>query len=226
MRGVSESPKMRGMNDPRIFADDVEGARVARGLAAAHPDAAPANLAQVEPEDPSLARVRQEDLHWRCEFAWKIFAQNQALIAATDQKTYMLIVMSTLLISLGSANIDRFVLGPFARQVALSLLVASAVVFFLLALVTLLARGSKHAPGESRSLVYFAHIAEAGSEGAYNSRFASASQTELMDDLLEQLTHVSHILTKKMRNYRHCWIGAIGEVVIFLSIVLIGHVIH
>jgi hypothetical protein len=211
------------MNDQRIFPDDVEEERIScvpSRLKGGLSNPVPASDAGAQ---AALDRQAQEDLHWRCDFAWKVFAQNQSVITATDQKTYMLIVMSTLLVSLGSANIDRFVAGAFARQVALACLVGSAVLFFILALITLFARVSPHPSGRKRSLVYFAHVAQDGAKQTYNAKFSAAAQAELLDDLLDQLVQVSAILTKKMSSYRHCWIGAIVEVVVFLSMVLFGH---
>jgi hypothetical protein len=211
------------MNDQRIFSNDAERAGMEREPSRATPNFGSGALTNEEGLDAAAAKLAQEDLHWRCEFAWKIFAQNQALITATDQKTYMLIVMSTLLISLGSANIDRFITNPLGRQIALGLLVASAVLFFLLALATLFARGSHHPGADKRSLIYFVHVARDAQDRAYSDKFFAVPQARLLEDLLDQLTQVAAILTRKMVSYRRSWMGAILEVVVFLSIVVVGH---
>ena len=214
------------MNEQRIFSDDAEQARTERAPSRVTPDFGMEALTNEEGLDAAAAKLAQDDLHWRCEFAWKIFAQNQSVITATDQKTYMLIVMSTLLVSLGSANIDRFIVSPLGRQIALGLLVASAVMFFLLALATLFARGTHKPGGNKHSLMYFVHVARDGQDGNYHAKFSTAAQGELLDDLLDQLVQIAQILTNKMVSYRRCWMGAIFEVGVFLSIVLVGHLIR
>jgi hypothetical protein len=213
------------MNDQRIFSDDAEQARMERAPSRADADFEQEALTKPAGLDAATAKLAQEDLHWRCEFAWKVFAQNQSVITATDQKTYMLIVMSTLLVSLGSANIDRFIVSSLGRQIALSLLVASAVMFFLLALATLFARVIHKPVAGKRSLVYFVHVARDGQNGNYHAKFSTAPQAEMLDDLLDQLVQVAQVLTKKLVSYRRCWMGAIVEVAVFLSIVLVGHLI-
>jgi hypothetical protein len=171
---------------------------------------------------PGAHQDSDQDLQWRCDFAWKIFDQNQELIRSTDQKTYNLIVMSTLLISLSSANVERFVVRAGAREVALAVLVVSCVNFFVHALSTLFARASTTTPAPSKSMIFFGHIVSHPTATGYRDQFTVASKTELLDDLVTQVSVVSMILQRKMASYRRSWMAAALEVGAFLLMVLFG----
>jgi hypothetical protein len=162
------------------------------------------------------------DIQWRIDFAWKINDQNQELIRSTDQKTYNLIVMSTLLISLSSANVERFVVRPAAREIALAVLVVTCVNFFVHALSTLFARAGTTTAEPNKSMIFFGHIVSHGPGSGYQNQFAAASKSELLEDLVTQVAVVSTILQKKMASYRRSWIAAALEVCAFLLMVLFG----
>ena len=170
----------------------------------------------------STAAAEDADLEWRLDFAWKVNDQNQELIRSTDQKTYNLIVMSTLLISLSSANVERFVVRPAAREVALAVLVVTCVNFFVHALSTLFARSSTTTAAPNKSMIYFGHIVTHDTANGYQKQFAAASKTELLEDLVTQVAVVSMILQKKMASYRRSWMAAALEVCVFLLMVLFG----
>ncbi len=177
------------------------------------------------PERDALADADHElerDLQWRIDFAWKINDQNQELIRSTDQKTYNLIVMSTLLISLSSANVERFVVRPGAREIALAVLVVTCVNFFVHALSTLFARASTTTAAPNKSMIFFGHIVSHGSANGYQAQFTAASRAELLEDLVTQVSVVSMILQKKMASYRRSWMAAALEVGAFLLMVLGG----
>jgi hypothetical protein len=200
----------------------------AQALAAVNPASARAASAALSrvPESKEAEQVellKTVDLDWRIDFAWKIFNQNQELIRSTDQKIYNLIVMSTLLISLSSANVERFVVRPEARQFVLGVLVLACVNFFVHALATLLARAGQAGPAEPKSLIFCNHIAALGSVAQYRSNFGAASREMMLDDLLAQIAALSDILEKKLKNYKRSWIAASLEVGAFLLMVLVGH---
>ena len=92
---------------------------------------------------------------WLYDHAWRVLNLQQELIRAMDQKTYMLIVMSTLLVSFTSTNLERITNVGRIRSVALPVLVLAAVCFFMFSLATLLARQDRRRPNPSPSLVYF-----------------------------------------------------------------------
>jgi hypothetical protein len=162
------------------------------------------------------------EVEFRTEFAWKVFNQNQDLIRATDQKTYTLIVMSTLLISAASANIERFVDTPAAREVILGVLVVTCVFFFINALSTLFARTTSFRPSEATSLIYFAHIAARKTSDHYCQDFSTAARETLLNDLLVQISAISLILEDKLNHYRRSWIAAALELAAFLVMVVFG----
>ena len=178
-------------------------------------------LASEQNDIAEVAQASNADLQWRIDFAWKINDQNQELIRSTDQKTYNLIVMSTLLISLSSANVERFVVRPAAREIALAVLVVTCVNFFVHALSTLFARaGTTTTP--SKSMIFFGHIVSHGPGSGYQDQFSAASKSELLEDLVTQVSVVSLILQKKMASYRRSWMAAALEVCAFLLMVLFG----
>jgi hypothetical protein len=172
---------------------------------------------------PNLAASEDDvlEVQFRTDFAWKVFDQNQDLIRATDQKTYTLIVMSTLLISAASANIERFVASATGREVMLGVLIVTCVFFFINALSTLFARSGPRPP-EATGLIYFSHIVARNSSVKYASAFQAARREELLDDLLTQISAIALILEDKLVHYRRSWIAAALELAAFLVMVVFG----
>jgi hypothetical protein len=172
------------------------------------------------PHVPVLSEVA-----WRYDHAWRILNLNQELIRSTDQKTYMLIVMSTLLVSFAASNLDRLSHRDWVNNAALPLLALATVAFFVFALATLLAR-HKAVAGEfegASSLVFFGDIARRESVSSYLDDFHATLQPAAVDDLLTQTAIVDAILRTKLANYQRAWWVLATQVVIFVAINVLGH---
>jgi hypothetical protein len=162
---------------------------------------------------------------WRYDHAWRVLNMNQELIRATDQKIYMLIVMSTLLVSFTANNLDRLSHYGWMHDAALPLLGLTAIAFFVFALVTLLAR-HRSVEGEALpSLVFFGQILQCGDVARYQKDFHAASQHEVIDDMLVQIVVVSSILRTQLRSYRRAWVCLGAQVAIFLALNVFGHLV-
>jgi hypothetical protein len=159
---------------------------------------------------------------WRYDHAWRVLNLNQEIIRATDQKTYMLIVMSTLLVSFTASNLDRLSRDGWLHDAVLPSLGLTAIAFFIFALATLLARHEPIAPTTQPSLVFFGHILGRRDISTYRSDFHAASQHEVIDDMLAQILIVSSILRTKLATYRRAWICLAFQVAIFLALCLFG----
>jgi hypothetical protein len=160
---------------------------------------------------------------WRYDHAWRVLNLNQEIIRATDQKIYMLIVMSTLLVSFSANNLDRLSREGWLHDAALPILGLTAIAFFVFALATLLARHDPIAATARPSLVFFGHILGRTDLSCYRSDFHAASQYEVIDDMLAQILIVSSILRTKLATYRRAWICLAFQVAIFLALCVFGH---
>jgi hypothetical protein len=119
---------------------------------------------------------------WRYEHAWRILNLNQELIRATDQKTYTLLVLSTLLVSYSANNLERLSPAGWMHDAALPLLGLTAIAFFVFALATLVARHDATPRTARPSLVFFGHILGRGDLESYLQDFHGATQHEVIDD--------------------------------------------
>lgn len=168
------------------------------------------------------ASVRYElpQLTLRLDQAWRILNLNQDLIRAADQKIYLLIVMSALLVTYVSTNLDKIVRQGMVEKVWLFLFLIGGAAFFLFALMTLLARGRKPENGSLRipHLVYFQDIAQRAQPGEYAANFRDADLHEVLDDVCHQIHQVATIAGNKYRSYRRAWAGLLLEVSMFLVI--------
>lgn len=165
------------------------------------------------------------DEMWRYDHAWRILNLNQELIRATDQRTYMLIVLSTLLISFTASTSDRIAHGGWARDATIPLLALSAIAFFVFALGTLLARQHPVAPSARRgSLVFFAQSERHETRESYCQAFHGTDRRDAIDDILAQIVVVTDILRKKLENYHRSWWCLGFQVAIFLILNIVGRV--
>ena len=95
------------------------------------PDSESPTLNAACAEGMKSARYDVPTLMLRLDQAWRILNLNQELIRAADQKIYLLIVMSTLLVTYVSTNLEKIVNHGVVERVCLILfLVAGAAFFF------------------------------------------------------------------------------------------------
>lgn len=87
----------------------------------------------------------RSELTLRLDQAWRILGLNQDLIRAGDQKIYLLIVMSTLLVSYVATNIDRIIRLGDVQNALLVMFILISGAFYFFALSTLFPRRQ---PGE------------------------------------------------------------------------------
>ena len=180
----------------------------------------------------------------RLDQAWRILNLNQDLIRSADQKIYLLIVMSTLLVTYVSANLDKIMhLGVREKSCLILFLIAGAG-FFYFALTTLLARArninntvaknrqsnlqgnlqsnpqenpQNHAQiSAGSSLIFFGDIAHRHSAGDYAAAFHQADLHDVLDDVCHQIHQVAAIATTKYAAYRRAWLALVIEVSLFL----------
>ena len=163
-----------------------------------------------------LPRQRASDLTLRLDQAWRILNLNQDLIRSADQKIYLLIVMSTLLVSYVAANIEK--IGEMGMLqyglVAVFILVSGAFYFF--ALSTLFPRKSQVPAKDSAGLVYYGDIATRATADNYVQEIGSIPLERLFDDLAKQIYLVSQVATNKYTAYRRAWRAILVEVSLFV----------
>lgn len=97
--------------------------------------------------------VGNGDLTQRLDQAWRILGLNQELIRAADQKIYLLIVMSTLLVSYVATNIDKIMRMGAMQCGALLLFILASGCFYFFALSTLFPRRQADG-GETERLIF------------------------------------------------------------------------
>ena len=176
--------------------------------------------------DRGSDRYEFPQLTLRLDQAWRILNLNQDLIRAADQKIYLLIVMSTLLVSYVSTNLDKIIrLGQLQKSLLILFLIACAA-FFYFALTTVFARSAKrgsqvgHADqadaSEMPGLIFFGDIASRRQVSDYAAQFRQADSRALFDDLCVQIFQTSHIAQSKYRAYRRAWMALTIEVSLFL----------
>ena len=160
------------------------------------------------------------DLNVRLDQTWRILNLNQDLIRSADQKIYLLIVMSTLLVSYVAANIEKIgKIGPLQYGLLAVFILVSGV-FYFFALSTLFPRKSPAASKENASLIFFGDIATRSSAENYINDIGSISLDDLFDDLARQIYLVSHVATNKYLAYRRAWRAILVEVSLFVVLAL------
>lgn len=170
--------------------------------------------------DSASDRYGLPQLTLRLDQAWRILNLNQDLIRAADQKIYLLIVMSALLVTYVSTNLDKIIRQGVVEKVWVLLFLVAGAAFFYFALTTLLARGRKSAQGSEKipHLVYFHDIAQRTRPGDYAASFHGADLHEVLDDVCHQIHQVATIASNKYRAYRRAWVALLIEVSMFLVI--------
>lgn len=165
----------------------------------------------VPPRHPAAS-----DLTLRLDQAWHILNLNQDLIRSADQKIYLLIVMSTLLLSYVAANFEKIGrIGPLQYGLlAVFILVSGAFYFF--ALSTLFPRKSQGPVKENASLIFFGDIATRSSAEHYIQDIGGIPLERLFDDLARQIYLVSHVAINKYLAYRRAWLAILVEVSLFV----------
>ncbi len=156
----------------------------------------------------------------RLDQAWRILNLNQELIRSADQKSYLLIVMSTLLVTYVSTNLARLIGLGNPVKLSLVLFICAAAAFYYFALSTLLARnrGKAAVSGQIPNLVFFGDIAQRPLPAEYAACFHRADLHELLDDVCHQIHQVATIASRKYRAYRRAWIALLAELCMFVML--------
>lgn len=169
-----------------------------------------------EQERTGMPNRAATELNLRLDQAWRILNLNQDLIRAADQKVYLLVVMSTILVSYVAANIERISrIGPLQfGLLAVFILVSGAFYFF--ALSTLFPRKSQVTSVENVGLIFFADIARRTSAKDYVHDIGTIPIERLFDDLARQIFLVSQVATNKYMAYSRAWRAILVEVSLFV----------
>ncbi|HEX9392255.1 MAG TPA: Pycsar system effector family protein [Usitatibacteraceae bacterium] len=163
-------------------------------------------------------RFTTAELALRLEQAWRIFNLNQDLIRAADQKIYVLFVMSTLLVTYVSTNLEKIMRQGALQRGILILFLMAVAAFFFFALSTVVSRSRKPPSAVSTlpRVVFFGDIAERESGPAYAEAFCSTDLQAIFDDICHQIYDVASIARAKYRLYRQAWMALLLEVALFL----------
>jgi hypothetical protein len=176
-----------------------------------------ASVTDAAPEHASQAYDLPQ-LTLRLDQAWRILNLNQELIRSADQKIYLLIVMSTLLVTYVSTNLDKIMRQGMIEKVGLVLFLIAGAAFFYFALSTLLARARKSSSASPQmpNLIFFGDIAQRSAPDDYAASFHRATLGEVLDDVCHQIHQVANIANNKYRAYRRAWLALLIEVSLFL----------
>lgn len=168
-----------------------------------------------EMERSPLPRLQASELSMRLDQAWRILNLNQDLIRSADQKIYLLIIMSTLLVSYVAANIEKIAkIGPLQYGL-LAVFVLASGAFYFFALSTLFPRKSHTPSRENSSLIFFGDIATRTSAENYVHDVGNIPLERLFEDLARQIYLVSHVAASKYMAYRRAWRAILVEVCLF-----------
>jgi Family of unknown function (DUF5706) len=156
----------------------------------------------------------------RMDQAWRILNLNQELIRSADQKIYLLIAMSTLLVTYISTNLPRLMGMGLPVKLSLVLFICAAAMFYYFALSTLLARnrGKAMLSAQIPNLIFFGDIAQRAQSADYAACFHRADLHEVLDDVCYQIHQVANIAARKYRAYRRAWIALMGELCMFVML--------
>ena len=163
-------------------------------------------------------RYSTAELALRLDQAWKVLNLNQDLIRAADQKIYLLIVMSTLLVTYVSTNLEKIMHQGMLQRAVLIIFLLAVSAFFFFALSTVVSRNRRQ-PGDVPALpqvVFFGDIAERSSAQEYVDAFRGADMHAVFDDICHQIYGVASIAREKYRSYRRAWLALLVEVTLFL----------
>ena len=173
---------------------------------------------EMQAADNTSARYSTAELALRLDQAWKVLNLNQELIRAADQKIYLLIVMSTLLVTYVSSNLVQIMLRGLLQRVVLIVFLLAVAAFFYFALSTVVSRNSRqdNKVGAVPQVVFFGDIATRASAQHYMQAFRSTDMHAMFDDICQQIFDVATIARDKYRCYRRAWSALLVEVTLFL----------
>jgi Family of unknown function (DUF5706) len=162
------------------------------------------------------AHFSSHELTLRLDQAWRVLGVNQEIIRSADQKIYLLLVCSALLVTFVANNIERILNLGLLQNILLMAFLLSSATFFFFALRTLFARGDIKANSAHKGVIFFGDIYRHGSPDRYLNDVRNIPLNDFFDDLVKQAYYVSEIATRKYTAYRRAWLGLMGEVVAFL----------
>ena len=173
-----------------------------------------------ELERATPSRHHATDLNLRLDQAWRILNLNQDLIRSADQKIYLLIVMSTLLVSYVAANIEKIGrIGPLQYGLLAVFILVSGV-FYFFALSTLFPRKNNTPTRENSSMIFFGDIATRTGAEHYIQDISDIPLDHLFDDLARQIYLVSRVATNKYVAYGRAWRAILVEVSLFVVLAM------
>ena len=165
-------------------------------------------------------RYSTAELALRLDQAWKVLSLNQDLIRAADQKIYLLIVMSTLLVTYVSTNLEKIMQQGMLQRAVLIVFLLAVAAFFFFALSTVVSRNRKqpNAVAALPHVVFFGDIAGRASAQIYMEAFRNTDLNAVFDDICHQIYDVASIAREKYRSYRRAWLALLVEVTLFLML--------
>ncbi len=174
----------------------------------------------------ALPRYTPAELELRLDQAWRVLNGSQEMVRSADQKVYLLVVMSTILVSFAANNLDSLLKLGRTQSVLLMVFLGVSGFFYFFALRTLVARAASAANANgaptnttnSMGFVFFGDIASHGSAAKYASDVRNADLHDVLEDVLEQAYQVACIAQAKFLAYKRAWYTLICEVVIFLTL--------
>lgn len=178
------------------------------------------SYASRDQERAATPRNPTGDLSLRLDQAWRILNLNQDLIRSADQKIYLLIVMSILLVSYVAANIEKISrIGPLQYGLLAVFILASGA-FYFFALSTLFPRKNQVAAQENVGLIFFGDVARRLTVENYIEDIGNVPLARLFDDLARQIYLVSQVATNKYRAYGRAWRAMLIKVSLFIVLAM------
>lgn len=178
------------------------------------------SYASKEQERAGTPRNPTSDMSLRLDQAWRILNLNQDLIRSADQKIYLLIVMSTLLVSYMAANIEKISkIGPLQYGL-LAVFILACGAFYFFALSTLFPRKNQVAAQENVGLIFYGDVARRLTAENYVEDIGNIPLARLFDDLARQIYLVSQVATNKYKAYGRAWRAMLIEVSLFIVLAM------
>lgn len=142
------------------------------------------------------------------------------MIRSADQKVYLLIVMSTLLVSYVAANIEKISRIGALQYGLLAVFILTSGAFYFFALSTLFPRKNHVAVDENVGLIFFGDIARRLNAENYVEDIGNVPLLRLFDDLARQIYLVSQVATNKYKAYSRAWRAILIEVSLFVVLAM------
>ncbi len=178
------------------------------------------SYASREQDRVATPRNPASDMSLRLDQAWRILNLNQDLIRSADQKIYLLIVMSILLVSYVAANIEKISrIGPLQYGL-LAVFILACGAFYFFALSTLFPRKNQVAAQENVGLIFFGDVARRLTVEDYIEDIGNIPLARLFDDLARQIYLVSQVATNKYRAYGRAWRAMLIKVSLFIVLAM------